>query len=97
MRDSERESFRRCGETCPDVEDAFTEALTKIRKLVPEKLHDELASLIEDCMGNVKKYGTYALREALTDACEELSTMEDNIEDLEKEVGYLKSKLGETA
>lgn len=67
-----------------------------LRKLVPEKLHDELFSLIEYCMCDVKKYGTYVLREALTDACDELSTLQDRVSELEEEVEELKNSIGET-
>lgn len=89
----ERESYNRCGETCPDIDEAFSDLRIRLQELVPEKLQDELSDLISTCTREVKQYGTEKLRDALVDCCKERQELESQVSSLESEVDDLKEQL----
>lgn len=85
-----KEARAYCPETCPDVDGAFSEAETGIRKLL-----DELCA-------EVKLVGTEKLREALCQAISDKNDIEqerdelaDRVKDLEAEVDSLCRQIDE--
>lgn len=90
-------AFSAIGETCPQVDSAFTDMLYEIKRLTIEELGGStLDSLVEICIDRVKVQTT-ALRDALILAYEEKEESEDDLKDqiyiLQQKIDELENQL----
>lgn len=74
-------AFSTIGETCPAVDQAFSDMLYEIKRLTVEELGRTLLdSLVDICVERIKDQTT-ALRDALILAYEEKEESEDDLKD----------------
>jgi hypothetical protein len=107
----DREVFRYCSETCPEVEGAFSDMRNDLLDMIAPCCRDDAEALIDATLNTVKKVGTEKLRDALREAVsdkqaaeserDELKNEVDSIkalvDDLERQVASLESELNEVA
>lgn len=79
-RTAQRESFDRLPETCPAVESLFSDALLKIEGIMEKLYEKEQAERLK-------------LRDALSDACDDLKELQGQVEALESERDVLQRDL----
>lgn len=98
----EREVFRYCSETCPDVDSVFDDLLKDIEDVIATRHFDEVKRRIGQSCEEVKKVGTYKLRDALREAVSDKHDIEADLEtanrrilDLESNVYSLQSQLSD--
>lgn len=92
MNSLRREVFGYCPETCPDVEAAFDDMLTDITDAIaPSRLKD-VEKIIESTCERVKEVGTIRLRTALEQAVSDKQDIEDDRDQLQREVDRLTAR-----
>lgn len=89
----EREVFGYCGETCPEVGDAFSSAQRDLQNIVSSNNHYELESILDRLMKDVKVVGTEKLRDALREAVSDKNDVEAERDELQQRVNDLESEI----
>lgn len=84
-----------CQETCPDVDKAFSDAMTDLEPMIAPNLLDEFKSLIDMLCESVKEVGTTKLRDALCSACNDKLDAESERDSLQRQVDYLQNENSE--
>lgn len=87
MKNAERESFRYCDETCPDVDNAADDAI--------KTLKDDITDVIRGMVDEIKDNGTRKLRRALVEVIEEKQRLEEEVEELQRSVEYRDDEIAE--
>lgn len=92
-REIDREVFSYCSETCPAVNDAFSETLSSLQGIVGPDNHKELEDLIDSLCDEVKKVGTEKLRDAMRACVSDKQDVERDLRDAQREIANLNSRV----
>lgn len=87
------ESLSYCKETCPDVDDAFSEAWTQLEELIAPSLQRQADAVLDNLCSQVKEIGTERLRSALCAAIVDKTEVEGERDDLQRRVSDLESQV----
>ena len=92
-RNVDREAFRYCSETCPEVEGEFSDMQNDLLDMIAPCCHDDARALIGVTLIAVKRVGTEKLRDALREAVSDKQDAESERDGLKREVADLNAKV----
>jgi hypothetical protein len=90
---TEREVFSYCGETCPAVDRAFSDALDALKEFLSADDASDVESVLYNLCKKVKEVGTDKLRDALRDAVSDKISAESERDDYKRQASDLESQV----
>lgn len=90
-----RESFDRCGETCPKVDSLMDDTLSDIKEYISPVNWDYVEDRVKSLINEIKTHGTELLRGTLITALEDLFEAKREVQDLEEENKRLKDQISD--